>query len=77
MTWNPEKFLTKIIETIGSDTGMLSICHDPDSDSDFWLVGLEFGREAEDSPMAGGAAYGTGKTLAEAAERVAEEMGWT
>lgn len=28
-----------------------------------WYVAMEFGREAEDSPMVGGAAYGHGTTL--------------
>lgn len=32
-----------------------------------WLIGCEFGREAEDSPMAGGALYGIGRTFEEAA----------
>lgn len=29
---------------------------------DGWLCGIEFGREAPDSPMAGSAAYGSGET---------------
>lgn len=33
---------------------------------DGWAAGVEFGREAPDSPMAGGAAYGMGTTAAEA-----------
>lgn len=32
-----------------------------------WLVGCEFGQEAEDSPMAAGALYGAGDTFEEAA----------
>lgn len=31
-----------------------------------WLVSMEFGEEAPDSPMVGGAAYGTGEHLREA-----------
>jgi len=40
-----------------------------------WLVGYEFGREAEDSDMAGGAAYGTGPDLDSAVAEVAEQIG--
>jgi hypothetical protein len=39
-----------------------------------WHVSVVFGREAEDSPMAGGAAHGSG-TLEEALRSAAEECG--
>jgi hypothetical protein len=34
--------------------------------SDGWVCGLEWGQEAEDSPMVGAAAYGVGETIHEA-----------
>lgn len=39
------------------------------------LIGYEFGKEAEDSPMAGGAAYATGETVEEAVIQLAEQLG--
>lgn len=44
-----------------------------------WSVATEFGFEADDSDMAGGAAYGVGTTdeaLAPVVERVIDETGW-
>jgi hypothetical protein len=38
-----------------------------------WSAMLNFGREAPDSPMAGGSAIGTGDTAAEAVAQVVEE----
>jgi hypothetical protein len=40
-----------------------------------WMVGSEWGREAEDSPMVAAAAYGTGHTLTEAMEQMLGEAG--
>lgn len=40
-----------------------------------WVVSVEIGREAEDSPMAGGAAYGQAPELVEALRQCAEQMG--
>jgi hypothetical protein len=39
-----------------------------------WSAMLNFGREAPDSPMAGGSAIGTGATAAEAVAAVVEEL---
>lgn len=41
-----------------------------------WFTSLEFGREAEDSPMAGGAAYGVSATAEEAIRQIVEQTGW-
>jgi hypothetical protein len=41
-----------------------------------WVAGIEFGREAVDSPMAGGAAYGLGATAEEAISSALAETGW-
>lgn len=40
-----------------------------------WSVMAEFGREAPDSPMVGGAAYGMGDTLREALEPAGADCG--
>jgi hypothetical protein len=42
---------------------------------DRWIVGYEFGREAEDSDMAGGASYGIGGNLNIALRHVFDEVG--
>jgi hypothetical protein len=42
---------------------------------DRWIVGYEFGREAEDSDMAGGASYGMGANLNQALRQVFDEVG--
>lgn len=41
-----------------------------------WAVAAEFGRETEDSPVVGGAAYGMGGTWADALEQAASQCGW-
>lgn len=40
-----------------------------------WTVAIEFGREAPDSPMVGGAAYGVASDLREAVEQALSEAG--
>lgn len=45
-------------------------------ESDPWVVGIEFGQEAPDSDMAGGAAYGMGDTMIEALQKAVDETGW-
>jgi hypothetical protein len=47
----------------------------PGSDREDVLVSVEFGREADDSDMVGGAAYGVGPTLEEALESVVADLG--
>lgn len=39
----------------------------------YWSVGAEYGTEAEDSPMAGAAIYGTGDTLRAALEQAGDD----
>jgi hypothetical protein len=41
---------------------------------DEWIVGLEWGQEAEDSPMAGAAAYGVGVSAWDAVEMALREV---
>lgn len=52
--------------------GRLYVSHDLDT----WVVGIEFGKEAPDSDMAGGAAYGRGETMIEALRQAVDETGW-
>lgn len=60
-----------------SEGGRVVLSHDPDRHEDeSWVVGIEFGKEAPDSPMAGGAAYGTGGTMLEALQQAVDETGW-
>jgi hypothetical protein len=42
---------------------------------DRYVVGIEFGREAPDSDMAGGAAYGLAPVLTDALRQVAGDLG--
>lgn len=41
-----------------------------------WMAATEFGREAPDSPMAGGASYGMGPTAHAAVDMVLAETRW-
>jgi hypothetical protein len=45
------------------------------SSGDHFAVGSEWGQEAPDSPMAGGAAYGVGETLEEALNQLLSDLG--
>jgi hypothetical protein len=40
-----------------------------------WVVGYEFGKEAEDSPMSAGASYGLSSALYQALDQVVKEIG--
>lgn len=58
--------LNKLVD---EDEGHLTISKRAEQDikdGHQYLTAMEFGREAEDSPMAGGALYGTGSTMYEA-----------
>lgn len=57
-----------------SDQGSGSIALGPDQNNEEWSISVVFGREAPDSPMAGGAAHGIG-TLEEAVEQAAKDCG--
>lgn len=39
-----------------------------------WVIGYEFGKEAEDSDMAGGAAYGIGPSLTMALNQTVQDL---
>lgn len=59
------------------DQGVVGVSrHGPDHprSPNEWSIHMEFGREAEDSPMAGGAAYGMGDTLEEALNQALKDL---
>lgn len=58
--------LLGMLKTLENQEGVLAINHRNGE----WTVLMEFGREAEDSPMAGGALYGVGPSLREALESI-------
>lgn len=64
------ELLTRHVEEAGQ--GVLGLGYRPGSG---WAVWTEFGKEAEDSPMAGGAAYGDGEHLREALLPAARDCG--
>jgi hypothetical protein len=52
------------LKTVG---GVIAVSYSPELTSDDkWTAAVHFGREAEDSPMAEGAAYGVGATAYDA-----------
>lgn len=64
-----------ILRNLMEQGGRLVITVDHDR-GDPVVVGCEFGQEAEDSPMAGGASYGIGETPEQALATVLGETGW-
>jgi hypothetical protein len=63
--------LEKLLDHLVEQGGRLSITWDP---ADGAVVAYEFGREAEDSPMYGAAAYAGCDTILEALEIVADQV---
>lgn len=57
---------------LNSTDGAITIAHTEKG----WLCGIEWDREADDSPMVGAAAYGMGETMGEAVEQALEEAQW-
>jgi hypothetical protein len=61
-----------LLNVIRGEGGRLLISYD-DEDK-MWMVGMEWGREAPDSPMAGAASYGLQENLADALAQVQAEV---
>lgn len=61
-----------IAKHLASDDGTFTLDHN----SGRWTVGIQWGREAEDSPMVAAAAYGEGATAREAIDAAIREAGW-
>lgn len=71
MPENVADAMTKVLSTLDEQGGRFALAR---SDERGWVAGLEFGREAPDSPMAAGAAYGTGDSALEAISRLAADL---
>lgn len=65
----------KLVDFLEREGGALAVNFNPDiSSEDKWTAALHFGREAEDSPMAAGAAYGIGPTFFDAFGAMLREL---
>jgi hypothetical protein len=65
--------IDKILEHLHVEGGRLTVAYDDEEDD--WTVAFEFGHEAEDSPMVGGASYATGRNLEVCLNFIADEVG--
>jgi hypothetical protein len=74
MNENTHNLLGQAIEVIEEEGGRVLISKNDDGT---WVVGMEWGKEAEDSPMAGAAAYGLDDSLDAALERCLGDAGLT
>ena len=63
---------TKLTQFLKSEGGQLVITYNNDKEK--WVLGLEFGREAEDSDMAGGASYYSGIDLEWGLNQIVQEV---
>ena len=68
-----EEMLKKLLAYLGEQGGVLIIQKTEDVQPP-WMVSFEFGKEAEDSDMVGGAAYGAGE-LEESIRQVVSQCG--
>ena len=73
----PEK-IGRLIGFLAKEGGHLTIVYseldERENKPNRWLIGIEFGREAEDSPMVAGASYHVGPDLPGCIDRVIEEL---
>lgn len=67
-----DQYLSALQKNLADQGGACTVSFDAQE----WLCALVFGREAPDSDMAGGAAYGTGETLSEALRAALDQTGW-
>lgn len=66
----------KLVDFIQREGGALAVSYNPDlNGDDKWTAALHFGKEAEDSDMVGGAAYGIGPTFYEAFGGMMRDLG--
>jgi hypothetical protein len=66
-----EELMDRMQKFLRREGGRLMIA----TSGDNWLVGVEFGQEADDSDMAGGAAYASESSITDALEYVLGEVG--
>lgn len=71
------KTLASIADLIDKQGGRFSVSAEKPSGpaEGRWMVGLEYGEEAPDSPMYAAASYGTGDTLEQALQTLVDEVG--
>lgn len=60
------------VRTLVEQGGRVVLAYDLDQGE--WVAGVEFGREAPDSDMVAGAAYGVGQTAQQALDQMAEDL---
>jgi uncharacterized protein DUF4031 len=65
--------IKSIAERLATEEGTFSLSFHKGQ----WSVAIEWGQEAEDSPMVAAAAYGLGTTAREAIEAAVREAGWS
>jgi hypothetical protein len=71
-----QELLAKLVAYLGEqEGGGVLLLHKSDDKTSPWMVSFEFGKEAEDSDMVGGAAYGAAETAEEAVKQVAAQCG--
>lgn len=64
-----------VLRYVEDQGGIVAFVRKDSDGSKEWVVSAEFGKEADDSPMAGGAAYGLDADLRVAVEAVAADCG--
>lgn len=66
------------LKLLSEEGGRVAITCDPDNEGEGyekWMVAMEWGREAPDSPMVAAASYHFGTTALEALNKVLDEAG--
>lgn len=67
--------LALLIDHLEEHEGQLIISYSNDNSKNReWVVGYKFGKEAEDSDMAGGATCGFGPSLAQALDMMTQDL---
>lgn len=74
-TGNPPSPGDQLIGLIESHDATFSIAPGGSEERKFWGTMATWGREAEDSPMVGAAAHGSGDTVVEAIQSMLQEAG--
>jgi hypothetical protein len=79
MARSSAQVLDGIAKTLLQEGGRFSLVHDASrkpADGP-WMAAMEWGSEAQDSPMYGAAAYGIGESASEACDLMLDEAGVT
>lgn len=74
MSRSSSEMLEAISTTLAEDGGAFALTYSTQREADGpWLAAIEWGREDEESDMAGAAAYGMGSSAAQAIEMMLME----